>query len=431
MYLDTLSRSLFLGAKAKMNSHVNNPKTKIVGSGQPPNADNIAIAASETTKRLLETGQPRFSEQEMERRRARLQELMRRKEVDSIVLYGANWHGSAVTWASHWPVTAEAVLVCSSQTSPTLLVQHYNHVPLASRIADNCEVRWAGESTIGGIINELKRLPSKSRRLGIVGALPFRQYQALVEAGFSVLDLNPDYLRLRLQKSEEEIQWLKVGAYLTDRAALALEEQLHVGLTGRDLADIVERAYVPLGGTTGIHYFGVTSMSNPEVYVPEQFPPARKLREGDVVFVELSAAFGGYAGQVLRTYTVGEPTELYRALHETADAAFSSIEAILAPGVSAADIVEASGVIEEHGFTICDDLVHGYGGGYLPPVLGSKSRAIRRVPDFTLTSGMVLVIQPNVVSLKHSAGVQTGEMMLITEHGSNTFHQVPRGLRTV
>lgn len=402
-------------------------------SGQRRDADQgqLTIRPTPTTTRLLEAHQPRFSEQEMARRRALLEDLVHRRELDMVLLYGANWHGSSVPWISNWPVTAEAAVVWSPQKPPVLLIQHYNHVPLAKRIADICEVRWAGESTMGSIIAELKKRPAGSGRLGIVGPLPFPQYQALVDAGFSAVDLGRDYAQLRLQKSQEEIEWLKVGAYLTDLAALALEDQLRVGLTGRDLANIVERAYVPLGGTTGIHFFGVTSMSHPDVYVPEQFPPSRRLREGDVIFVELSASFCGYAGQVLRTYTIGEPTELYCRMHETAEAAFQAIKAILGPGVSAAEIVDSASVIEENGFTICDDLLHGYGGGYLPPVLGSKSRPIRTIPNMTLKPGMVLVVQPNVVSLTESAGVQTGEMLLITDQGNSSFHQVPGGLRRV
>lgn len=415
-----------------MNQQENDPHGKDGGSGQQPEVRRaVALRVGNGTKRLLDAERPHFSEQEMARRRTLLEELMRRKEVDYILFYGANWHGSSVTWVTHWPVTAEAAVVWSPRNPPVLLVQHYNHVPLARRIADSCEVRWAGESTIRGVVDELKRRSAGSARLGIVGALPFNQYLALVEAGFSVVDLSPNYGRLRLQKSAEEIEWLNVGAYLTDRAALALEDQLCVGLTGRDLADIVERAYVPLGGTTGIHFFGVTSMWDPDVFVPQQFPPSRRLCKGDVVFVELSASFWGYAGQILRTYVIGEPSELYCAMHETAESAFNAIEAILAPGVHAAEIVAAASVIEKNGFTICDDLVHGYGGGYLAPVLGSESRPIRSIPDLTLKPGMVLVVQPNVVSPKESAGVQTGEMLLITQWGCERFHQVPRGLRRV
>jgi Xaa-Pro dipeptidase len=38
-----------------------------------------------------------------------------------------------------------------------------------------------------------------------------------------------------------------------------------------------------------------------------------------------------------------------------------------------------------------------------------------------------VVIQPNVVTRDGAAGVQTGEMVLITGSGIERFHDVPRG----
>jgi hypothetical protein len=40
---------------------------------------------------------------------------------------------------------------------------------------------------------------------------------------------------------------------------------------------------------------------------------------------------------------------------------------------------------------------------------------------------MTVVIQPNVVTPDHKAGVQTGEMVLITQSGIERMHTVPRG----
>jgi Xaa-Pro aminopeptidase len=95
------------------------------------------------------------------------------------------------------------------------------------------------------------------------------------------------------------------------------------------------------------------------------------------------------------------------------------------------DVIEAASVIEAAGFTIIDDLLHGYGGGYLPPVLGSKSRPSAHVPDEAFRAGMVVVIQPNVVTPDRKAGVQTGEMVLITRTGVERFHAVPRGFARI
>jgi hypothetical protein len=91
--------------------------------------------------------------------------------------------------------------------------------------------------------------------------------------------------------------------------------------------------------------------------------------------------------------------------------------------------VDASRVIEDAGFTTRDDLVHGFVGGYLPPVLRSRSRMLGEAPDFTFAAGMTVVVQPNVVTRDETAGVQTGELLLVTEAGSERLHAVPGGMR--
>ena len=170
-------------------------------------------------------------------------------------------------------------------------------------------------------------------------------------------------------------------------------------------------------------------MSAPSVCVPAQHLTARPLEPGDVLMCEISASYWEYTGQLLRTFTVeAEPAPLYRDLHDAADAAFDAITAQLRPGATAHDLVQASGVIEDAGFTIRDDLVHGFVGGYFPPVLGTRSRQLGPVPDFTFASGMTVVVQPNVVTPDETAGVQTGELLLVTEDGAQRLHDYPRGL---
>jgi Xaa-Pro aminopeptidase len=84
-------------------------------------------------------------------------------------------------------------------------------------------------------------------------------------------------------------------------------------------------------------------------------------------------------------------------------------------------------VIEDAGFTIIDDLLHGYGGGYFPPILGTRSRPAGPVPEEPFAAGMTVVIQPNVVTRDGRAGVQTGELVLITAQGVERLHAYPRG----
>jgi Xaa-Pro aminopeptidase len=154
------------------------------------------------------------------------------------------------------------------------------------------------------------------------------------------------------------------------------------------------------------------------------------VRSGDLLTFEFSAAVAPeYSGQLLRTVCVGvEPSPEVARLHEVAQAAFDAIATRLRPGVHVEELVAAADVIEGTGCTTVDDLVHGFGGGYLPPVLGSRSRAIRPVPDMTLEAGMTLVVQPNVTTPDGRLGVQTGELLLVTEQGPERLHSFPPGL---
>ena len=376
----------------------------------------------------LNADYPRFSAAEMARRRGAIETLLAEFELDHLVYCGANRFGSAVQWLTGWPVTAEAVGVLTPNIADAMFIQHINHVPLARRLAAPAEVSWGGGSSVAAAIAVLERRGARAGRVGVIGPMTFEQHATLAARFGTIANLNRRYVQLRQIKSAEEIDWLRIGAALTDRGMAALRDGLRPGLTERELADVVEHAYVALGGTNVIHFFGVTPMAAPALGVPTQFVANRKVDKGDAVVAEISAAFWDYPGQVLRSFAVdAEPSPLYRELHVAADAAFDAIAAILKDGTTPSEIVEAASVIERAGFTIIDDLLHGYGGGYLPPILGSRSRPSAHTGNEPLRAGMTVVIQPNVVTPDGKAGVQTGELVLITKTGIESLHVMPRG----
>ena len=381
---------------------------------------------------ILDAEYPRFSDAEMARRRVPVEAEMAAAGCDHLVFCGANRAGSVVQWLTQWPVTAEAVGVLTPGLPDAMFVQWVNHAPLARRIANRAEVAWGGESSIQSAIGVLEKRGARENRIGVVGPMNFEQHTALAARFGKVQNLNRAYVRLRRIKSEEEIDWLRIGAWFSDRGMAGLRDGLQPGLTERELGDLVERTYVAHGGTNVIHYIGVTPMHAPQLGVPAQFPSTRRVQAGDIVFAEISAAFWDHPGQVLRSFALGaDPPPLYRRLHEVADAAFDAIAGLLRAGATPAQVIDASGVIEDAGFTIIDDLLHGYGGGYFPPILGSKSRPSGPIPEEPFEAGMTVVIQPNVVTPDGMAGVQTGEMVLITETGVERLHAFPRGFGMV
>jgi Xaa-Pro dipeptidase len=380
----------------------------------PP--DLAAIAGSEY---------PRFSEAEYAARAGRLGAVMAEAGVDHLLVVTDHRAGNAPQWLTGWPGTVEAYVVFRPGEPMSMFMEWYNHVPLARRLAPGVEVHWGGHEGIVKTIAELKR--RGARRVGVIGPLVHGKWVQLEQA-FAVLGLEKAYVGLRLIKSAEELQWLRIGAAFSDAGFASLLEGARAGMTERELAALVEQPYIAAGGTTAIHFIGCTAMAQPHLCVPPQLHSTRRLGPGDVVFCELSASFWDYPGQVLRSFTVeAEPTPLYRELHAVGEAAFDAVTARVREGATMQELVDAGRMIESAGFSIWDDLVHGYGGGYFPPILSLPSRPSGPLPEMTLRENMVLVVQPNVISADRCAGVQVGEMIRVTRTGFERMHAMPRG----
>jgi len=377
---------------------------------------------------LVEQSYPRYSAGELARRRGLMAKAMADAGVDHLVAYASFFRGGPVHWLSDWLTTYEAVLVFTPGQNDALFVQFYNHLPQARQIMPDADIRWGGESTIQTVIAELEHRGAKAKRVGAVGMVPMGYYKALAAKFDDVADLNRTLVRLRLVKSKEEIDWYRIAARMSDLSIEALRREIRPGLDEGDLAAITEAAYLPWRASTIIHFFGTSSMHNPDLCVPRQHLTTRKIAKGDVISCELSASFWEHWGQVLRTFTVGERfTPLYQKLHDTADAAYDAIFKVLRPGCAVSELLVGAKVIEEAGLSFYDDLVHGFGGGYFPPILGSPTRKNDPLPEMTLQQGMMLVIQPNVMTRDQKAGVQTGDLVVVTETGAECLHTSPRG----
>ena len=371
----------------------------------------------------------RMSDAEFARRKHALGLVLAKHGCDAALLCGEQRVGSGVHWITGWATTTEAMVLHRPGQQDLMWVEHYNHLPNARRMAIGVDVRWAERKGPARSIEELKKRGAK--RVGFIGNLSWSKMRALGDA-FDLVDLNGDYAWLRMRKSEEEIEWMRIGAAFSDLGIEALANGARPGMTERELGAMVEAAYQPLGGATTIHFIGINDMASPTQCVPPQYHSTRKLKRGDMMFVEFTAAFWDASGQVLRSFTIdAEPTPLFRDLYATAEAAFKAMTGVLRAGVSAQEIVDASAVIEAAGFSTYDDILHGFGGGYWAPVLGSKSRPSGPVPDMRLEANMTVVVQPNVITTDETAGVQLGEMVRITPDGFERMHHAPGGFRRI
>jgi len=396
----------------------------------------------------------------MARRRAALAGLLQEYGAERALIYGFDRSGSAIQWLTGWPVTREAALLLEPGERDLLFVCFNNHVPNARRLAPDADVRPGDGSALDAALDALTtrggraapacRRAARPGALGVIGPVPARAADRLAAAAGRIVFLDRGYTRLRLVKSAEEIGWLRAGAAMSDDAVAALAGAARPGMTEAECCASLESAYIAAGGLTHIHYLGATAMAEPDLCVPAQWPSSRRLRTGDVLSCEISASYHGYPGQLLRTFTIAAPpTPLHEDLHRVAEAAFDAMAARLRAGTAARDLAAAAAeVILGAGYTIYDDLVHGYGGGYLPPVIsradlesgrpasspaGPDGPASGRPPDggFTMEAGMTVVLQPNVITRDERAGVQTGELVLVTGPGWESLHRYPRGLARI
>lgn len=370
----------------------------------------------------------RLSDDELTRRRQAVRAIMDTAQVDTLLLYGSPGLDSEISYLTDFNVTREAALVLPATGEPTLYVEYFNHISNARRHARGCDVRWGRERIAETIADDLRQRGLASATIGFAGPLPVQRYLALQGAlpTLTLRDLSTELRRLRLVKSEEEIALLRRGAWLTDLAAEALAREIRIGLTEYDLIAIVEAAYLRAGGQTTIHYLATTAMSAPDRCAPAQQPSERKLGAGDALITELSAHYRGYPGQLLRPFTVGaDPTPLYQRMYDVAVEAFARVAATLRAGATVDDVLGAADYIHDEGFTVCDDLLHGYGGGYLPPVLRTRQTRARPHPPFTFEENMTVVIQPNVITPDERSGVQVGELVWVTRDGIERLHSFP------
>lgn len=374
---------------------------------------------------------PRFSDVEIERRRALVEEFMEQPELDGLVVFGWSAQNRTaqadVYYLSGYLGMRDNYVVVSADGETTLFAQSYNHVPNATEVSFLDDVRWGGVDNGKTVGEELVR--RGLRNVGVIGWMPYQQHESMRRATGDAIrfeDVTAGFRKIRLKKSDEELQWLQLGASFTDAALAGLRDALVPGIREYQLAGAIEKSYIDEGGTASLYYLASTPMSSPQRCVPAQVLSNRVIEAGDVVSCEISIAYAGYAGQGLRTFTVSaDPTPQIADLHATAEDVYHAVAAAIRTGAGIEDVWRASDAIAARGFTIRDGLVHGYGIGLLPPSIRTRDTTHGVDDDWVFEAGQTIVIQPNVISADETVGVQVGELCVVTDEGARSLHSYP------
>lgn len=391
-----------------------------------PKTDNGAIVESPDTNLY-----PRFSDVEIDRRRALVSEFIEQCELDGLVVFGWSAQNRTaqadVYYLSGYLGMRDNYVVVSAEGEAALFAQSYNHVPNATEVSFLDDVRWGGVDNGETVGEELVR--RGLRNVGVVGWMPYQQHASMRRTTGDQCrfeDVTAGFRKIRLKKSPEELEWLQLGASFTDAALAGLRDALSPGIREYQLAAAIEMSYLGDGGTTGFYYLASTPMSSPQRSVPAQVLSNRVIEAGDVVSCEISIAHAGYAGQGLRTFTVSaDPTPQISELHAIAEDVYHAVAAAIRTGAGIEEVWQASDSISERGYTIRDGLVHGFGIGLLPPSIRTRDTTHGVDDDWVFEAGQTIVIQPNVISLDETVGVQVGELCVVTDDGARSLHSYP------
>jgi Xaa-Pro aminopeptidase len=390
----------------------------------------------------------RFSGAEVRRRYGLARDLMREHELSALVVFGNSGVNRANManpfWLSnHLDLHHCYLVVPLDEGEETALYTGLtNHVPNARETSDVPIVEWGGYAPAERVAARLRTIGVTEGRVGLVGVnatfsmgMPFGHHARLREElpAVELVDATLPYARLRLVKSEEEVEWLRKAAELTDRAIVALAEGARPGMSDVELVALAEAAYRSEGGMPRIMFLRSMAMDDPNGCLPAQNPSHRRIAAGDVIITEFSASYWGYTGQIQRpVFVEAEPTPEWRRMFDVALEAYERIVGILRDGATEADVIRAGSAIGEAGYLIYDDLVHGYGVDIMPPIVDRACAQwwpwdeARPAPEGRrFAEGMAVVVQPNPITPDERMGLQLGELTVVRSDRAESLHSVP------
>lgn len=370
---------------------------------------------------------PTFSDAELQRRHSAVYRLMDEEGVDAMLVYGSGRYASDIYWLSDWPSSREAYLLMQSGQEPVILMQLFNHYPMARVMSWIKDVRWGGANTTRSVVELIRERALESKKIGLVGAISYQVYNKLRESypNASFVDLGGKLRMMRTIRSAEEIERIRFASKLTDQSIEALAQGLQEGMREDEIPALIEPVYLKAGGYAGIHFMSSMPMREPDFPVPSQFHSSRKLKKGDALITEISGAYSGYSGQIHRTFSIGEgPTPEWQKMHDAAMEAFDVLTQVIRDGAGTTEAEEAAEIIHKRGYSTYDDLVHGV--NQYPPIFQTKTRKRHESKEIVFRENMVIVIQPNLITDNETMGLQFGETLVVKKTGCESLNAYPR-----
>lgn len=238
-----------------------------------------------------------------------------------------------------------------------------------------------------------------------------KQYLAFKKLPYELVDISRLLARIRMTKSQDEIDKIIKAQNISDRAFSELLSMISVGMTEREVANELDYFLKKFGADEPA--FDTIVASGPNGALPHATPSDRKLQHGDMVVIDFGSKYEGYCSDMTRTIAIGEPNEelrkIYRIVLEAQVMAMRAVK----PGVECKKIdAVARACIAARGYGKCfgHSLGHGFGLEVHEAPAASERSTDVLMPNMTLT------VEPGIY-VEGLGGVRIEDCLIITENG--------------
>lgn len=226
-------------------------------------------------------------------------------------------------------------------------------------------------------------------------------------------------------KSKREVELLKIAGNIVYQTHQYLKPYIKEGITTKELDKLAEdfiRSKDATPSFKGYEGFPSTLCTSVNSEVVHGFPSERKLKNGDIISIDIGACYKGYHGDSAWTYTVGEVDEKTRKLLEdTKKSLFVGLEQVK-PGNRIGDIGYAiEQYAHKHSLGVVRELC-GHG-------VGTSVHEDPEVPNYgipntgpRLKEGMVIAVEPMLTMGSPRIYVHDNDWTIDTQDGSLSAH---------
>jgi len=289
-----------------------------------------------------------IAQEEFERRKAGVIDILHKKNLKASLIYYDELNVSNGWYLSGWCPQFEsgAILITENEYAAILggpesepfakmdsTIKETKNIPVF--MVPDEEYPYATITNFAEVFDQVFH-GSKIEKVGIVGmgAMPFGVYRRLLEdlKGVELVDITDEYEELRVIKSQYEINLIQKSFSITDEGMKELLKNVREGATETYLAGVAEGKARMLGANR----FGFQTVVGAGERSDGVVPTAteRKLKEGEMVLLGLSARYQGYASAAGLTVVVDEkPTKQQKEYIKMVAEAYVMSRELLKPGM--------------------------------------------------------------------------------------------------